>query len=223
MLLIQTHVLFVHEMWDADAGASTQQDSITPKASWGWDAIKREVLSTFALFTLLGLTSLLLAHPDVRGVNYSFFEQWAEAEVEDINFYIVAPHWYFRAHMGLLTVCAQHYEGLAWLVGFYVLLCAMPQLHRLWNAPRNGQTAAPSLRSSPLAEAFFATFVASLVFVGGTLPCGRFYYEAHDGLFGQSLLRVAYEYLYLYLGALAHLGDRVTRWYTAAPARRSAL
>jgi len=52
-------------------------------------------------------------HPDPRPVNFNFFEQWAETEVEDINFFIVGPHWYFRPHMGLLTICAQHYEGLA--------------------------------------------------------------------------------------------------------------
>ena len=72
----------------------------------------------------------MFGHPDARVVNYSFFEQWGEAEVEDINFFIVAPHWYFRPHMGLLTVCARHYEGLGWLVGFYVLLCLLPQIHR---------------------------------------------------------------------------------------------
>lgn len=45
-------------------------------------------------------------------LNFSFFEQWSEAEFEDMNFFIVGPHWYFRPHMGLLTICAKHYEGL---------------------------------------------------------------------------------------------------------------
>ena len=42
---------------------------------------------------LLGAAAFVfLMHPDSRTVNYSFFEQWSEAEVEEINFFIVAPH-----------------------------------------------------------------------------------------------------------------------------------
>ena len=85
----------------------------------------------FALYNTLAATYLLLAHPDPRVVNITFFEQWSETEMEDINFFIVGPHLYFTPHMGLLTVCAQHYEGLAWLGGFYVLLVFMPHLHRV--------------------------------------------------------------------------------------------
>jgi hypothetical protein len=42
----------------------------------------------------LGIAALyfLLMHPDARVVNYSFFEQWSETEMEEINFFIVAPH-----------------------------------------------------------------------------------------------------------------------------------
>jgi len=111
--LVQTHVLFVHEMWDADADRSTQLTTSSPKASWLWDALKKEGLMMITLYLGLGALFFLMAHPDSRVVNYSFFEQWSEAEVEEINFFIVAPHWYFRPHMGLLTVCAHHYEGLA--------------------------------------------------------------------------------------------------------------
>ncbi len=87
----------------------------------------------FTVYTGLGLLFLLLMHPDTRVVNFTFFEQWTETEMEEINFFIVAPHWYFRAHMGLLTVCAQHYEGLAWLVGFYATLSFIPHAHRVCN------------------------------------------------------------------------------------------
>ena len=61
-----------------------------------------------------------------RTVDFGFFEQWAEVELEDMNFFIVGPHWYFRPHMGLLTICAQHYEGLFWLGAYYVVLALMP-------------------------------------------------------------------------------------------------
>jgi hypothetical protein len=34
------------------------------------------------------------------------------AELDEIRFYAVAPHWYFRPLMGLLVVSPSHYEGL---------------------------------------------------------------------------------------------------------------
>ncbi len=168
----------------------------------------------FTLYKATAVVFFLMAHPDARVVNYSYFEQWSESEMEEVNFFIVAPHWYFRAHMGLLTVCAHHYEGLAWLVGFYALLCYTPHVYRFWNklGPGTGLRAdtAP-VRQSLLQEALYVSFFASILYVGGTLPCGRFYYENVEGFFGNSLLRLSYEYVYLYLGLLAHTADLLER------------
>jgi len=171
----------------------------------------------FALYVGLAVCFFLLAHPDNHVVNYSFFEQWSETEFEEVNFFIVAPHWYFRPHMGLLTVCAQHYEGLAWLGGFYALLCYTPHLYRMWNLQAGGD--AVPLRHSPMQEALYVGFFSSMLYVGGTLPCGRFYYENVDGFFGNTFLRLSYEYLYLHLGCAAHVVDRLERWLLAQPSR----
>lgn len=111
--------------------------------------------------------------------------------------------------MGLLTICAQHYEGLAWLVAFYLLLNLMPHLSRLFNSNKNAALRAePSFTRGSLAQhGAFVAFVASILYVGGTLPCGRFYYEAVEGFFGNSVLKLSYQYVYLYMGALVHLLD----------------
>lgn len=145
--------------------------------------------------------------------------------MEDINFFIVAPHWYFRAHMGLLTVCAQHYEGLAWLVSFYALLNFMPHLYRIFSGSRlsDARVETTPIRQSPVQQALYAGFFGSLIYVGGTLPCGRFYYEGVEGFFGNSVLRLSYQYIYLYLGLFAHVGDTLERWYQALPAWRARL
>lgn len=168
----------------------------------------------FSLYLALAALFFALLHPDFRVVNYNFFEQWSETEMEEVNFFIVAPHWYFRPHMGLLTVCAHHYEGLAWLLGFYALLCYTPHLYRVWArvlavGPATGETV--PLRQSAVQEGLYVTFLGSILYVGGTLPCGRFYYENVDGFFGNSFLRLSYEYLYLYLGCLAHVIDKLER------------
>jgi len=33
-----------------------------------------------------------LSHMTTRPVDFNFFEQWSEVEMEDINFFIVGPH-----------------------------------------------------------------------------------------------------------------------------------
>ena len=57
---------------------------------------------------------------------------------------------------------------------------------------------------------------SSILYVGGTLPCGRFYYENIEGFFGNSFLRVSYEYVYIYMGFLAHVIDAFERWYLSS-------
>lgn len=224
--LVQLHVMYIHEMWDADANQSSHQDTTSPKLAWIWDALKKEVMCMFSLYLALALWFGTWLYPDLYVVNYSFFEQWTETEVEDINFFVVAPHWYFRAHMGILTVCAQHYEGLFWAGSFYFLLNSMPHLYRFFNQNKEANSAfteGTALRSSPLQQGLFFAYLASLVYVGGTLPCGRFYYETVEGFFGNSLLRLSYQYIYLYMGFIAHIVDRLERWVSSTPTQKLTL
>ena len=110
--------------------------------------------------------------------------------------------------MGLLTVCAQHYEGLAWLLSFYAGLCLMPGCARLWGTWGTGAklaTSQPARRPSYLLEGAYLGLLASMIFVGGALPCGRLYYEVDDGFFGNGLLRISFEYIYAYLVCLPHI------------------
>lgn len=71
------------------------------------------------------------------------------------------------------------------------------------------------MRHSGLQEVLYVCFFGSILYVGGTLPCGRFYYENVDGFFGNAFLRLSYEYIYLYLGCLAHVVDQFERRYAA--------
>jgi len=124
--------------------------------------------------------------------------------------------------MGLLTVCSQHYEGLFWLISFYLSLNFLPQFYRLWNPVEMGSQAAVAAvtsRLSVLAESSYVLFFASLLFVGGSLPCGRFYYEAVEGFVGHKLLRLSYEYIYIYLCCLAHVVERGDKWLGGFAAR----
>jgi quinol-cytochrome oxidoreductase complex cytochrome b subunit len=209
--LLQAHLMFIHEAWDADSALSTQQDSTSPKLTWLWDALAKEALMMLGAYVLLVTTFIQLAYPDPRAVNYTFFEQWSEAESEELNYFIVAPHWYFRPHMGLLTACAQHYEGLFWLVGFYVALAALPAISRGWGSSKLGAVGAGARPTawSRVGRAAFVTLVLTMAYVGGSLPCGRFYYEGVEGFFGNSVTRLSYQYIYLYLFCVCHALERV--------------
>lgn len=217
--LLQLHVMYIHESWDAEAAQSSQQDYTLPKMSWVWDGLKKEVLIMFTAYSVLMSWFITLAYPDGCVVNYTFFEQWSEAEVEELNFFIVAPHWYFRPHMGLLTVCAQHYEGLFWFGVFYMSLCFLPAIYKFFNQDKFGFAKVDflSLRHSRLQQAAYVAFIGSIVYCGGTLPCGRFYYEAVEGFFGNIFLKLSYQYIYLYLCFFVHVIDMLEKGFLALP------
>jgi len=60
------------------------------------------------------------------------------------------------------------------------------------------------MRHSLLQFSLFIVFLGSIIYVGGTLPCARFYYDGEEGFFGNSLLRISYQYVYLYLSCIMH-------------------
>jgi len=215
LFLVQSHVLYIHEVWTMDSGYSAPQDTPNPKASWALDALQKESLLMATLYCWMMTWATKHGHPDVLPVNFTFFEQWAEVEMEDINFYIVGPHWYFRPHMGLLTICAQHYEGVFWLGMYYVILALMPLWAKFAQNPDKIRILVPDMipmRSSLLQRCGFILFIGSLVYLVGTLPCARFYYDSEEGFFGNSLLRLSYQYIYLYLLLVIHWLDRFERW-----------
>lgn len=212
--LVQLHIMFIHEMWDYDSGLSSPQSGNTPKISWVYDALQREAAMSLVLYTVTITFFTSLSHPDSKPVNFYFFEQWSQDEVEDINFFIVGPHWYFRPHMGLLTICAQHYEGLFWLGLYYVLLALLPLWNRLIQPHSTNTTRVVDFiptRDSLVQQSLFVFFVMSVFYVCGTLPCARFYYDCDEGAGGNSLLRVSYQYIYCYLAVLLHWSDKLEK------------
>lgn len=47
--LLQLHVMFIHEAWDADSNASTQQETDQPKPLWSLEGLRREAFFMFSL------------------------------------------------------------------------------------------------------------------------------------------------------------------------------
>jgi hypothetical protein len=138
-----------------------------------------------------------------------FFERWNIVELDDIRFYGVAPHWYFRAYMGILTVCPSHYEGLAFAGGYMVLLAALPALYVFYNKSCfKTNTIIPAELSITHTFAFIF-FLSSLNCVSSMLPCGRYYYDIEGGYVGNPWVKISYQYIIFYLGWLLHHLDRI--------------
>jgi hypothetical protein len=73
------------------------------------------------------------------------------------------------------------------------------------------------MRYSKLQQIFYTIFLGSIVYCGGTLPCGRFYYEAVEGFFGNIFLKLSYQYVYIYLGFIIHVIDMLERGFLTLP------
>ena len=68
------------------------------------------------------------------------------------------------------------------------------------------------IKESYLQTILFILFISSVFYVGGTLPCARFYYEGEEGFFGNMFLRISYQYLYSYMLCLIHIVDKFERF-----------
>jgi hypothetical protein len=105
------HVWFCHESWDSDSGENTYEDKTGTYASWFYDAMLKEFQDGW-YWVMYIFIYFALHHFNAATVNYFFFERWNIAEMDEIRYYGVAPHWYFRPLMGMLIVCPTHYEGV---------------------------------------------------------------------------------------------------------------
>jgi len=73
------------------------------------------------------------------------------------------------------------------------------------------------MRHSKLQQTAYTIFIGSILYVGGTLPCGRFYYEAVEGFFGNVFLKLSYQYIFLYMGLIIHVIDLIERGLLSMP------
>lgn len=225
LYLIQVHIVFCHELWDSDSGESTYEDKSGSYISWFFDALLKEIQDA-VYWVILGYVYFFIHHSQPETVNYFFFERWNIAEYDDIRFYGVAPHWYFRPFMGILIISPSHYEGLGWVILYFLLLAFMPSLHVAYNKTPHFRAIIP-MQNSIIQSAFFLTFLVAVSVVSSMLPCGRYYYEPEAGYRGNPWVKVSLQYIYIYLGFIIFHLDRVehriirlltrVRWYFIQP------
>ena len=208
--LVKLHVLFCHESWDTDSGENTYEDRSGTYVSWFYDAFLKEIQDAW-YWVLYIYVYFFLHHFNGSTVNYFFFERWNIAELDEIRFYGVAPHWYFRPYMGILVISPTHYEGLMWMGLFLGLIAGLPFVYNIYN-PMNRYVATIPMQNSILQTSMFILFMMSLYCANSMLPCGRYYYEPEGGYVGNPWVKFSYQYMYLYLGWILHHLDLIDHY-----------
>jgi quinol-cytochrome oxidoreductase complex cytochrome b subunit len=208
--LVKMHVLFVHEGWDSDSGENVYEDKTGSYISYFYDGMLKELQD--AWYWVLYIFLYFWMHHFVPGtVNYFFFERWNISELDEIRFYAVAPHWYFRPMMGCLTISPTHYEGLSWFGLWLTLLAILPIVNHFYNSSQTYLPIIP-MQSSLLQTSAFILFMFSVFTVNSMLPVGRYYYEPEGGYVGNPWVKFSGQYLYLYLGWILHNLDLVEHY-----------
>ena len=202
LYLIQLHALFCHESWDSDSGETTYEDKSGTYISWFYDGFLKEFQDAW-YWSIFIFIYFFMHHFSGYTVNYFFFERWNIAELDEIRFYGVAPHWYFRAFMGVLIISPTHYEGLMWMGLYFVLLITLPIVYNFYNTFHKYIATIP-MQNSILQTSVFIIFMLSLYCVASMLPCGRYYYEPEGGYVGNPWVKFSLQFVYLYLGWIVH-------------------
>ena len=210
LYLVKLHVLFCHESWDSDSGEAVYEDKSGTYVAWFYDAFLKEIQDAW-YWSLYVFVYFTMHHFDASTVNYHFFERWNISELDEIRFYGVAPHWYFRPLMGLLVVSPSHYEGLMWMGLWFVLLASLPIIYNMYHANNSTFHIIP-MQVSMLQTLAFLIFMLSMYCTASMLPCGQYYYAPEGGYVGNPWVKFSYQYAYLYLAWIIHHLDWVEHY-----------
>jgi hypothetical protein len=210
LYLVKLHVLFCHESWDSDSGEAIYEDKSGTYVAWFYDAFLKEIQDAW-YWSLYVFVYFMIHHFDANTVNYHFFERWNISELDEIRFYGVAPHWYFRPLMGLLVVSPSHYEGLMWMGLWFVLLASLPIIYNMYHSNNSAFHIIP-MQVSTIQTLAFVTFMLSMYCTASMLPCGQYYYAPEGGYVGNPWVKFSYQYAYLYLAWIIHHLDWVEHY-----------
>jgi quinol-cytochrome oxidoreductase complex cytochrome b subunit len=189
------HAIDMHYDWKNEIFFN----GIDIELNWLDYCLKNELNSIIYLLILFFIFSYFIYH-DNEALSYEIF-MWGDIGIiNDVRFYGVAPHWYFRSYMGWLIICPHHYWGIFGLVFFLLIFFFQPNLKdknilnkkcfflKIKNLKLNNEYNFWNLF-------FFNIFLLSLLYTSSCLPFGRFY----NRLNGNYILLLSYYYVFCYL------------------------
>lgn len=111
------HGVDMHYDWKPKAFFS----GIKQQLNW-WDEVLLNELGLILDFIIVLFLCSLILYSEPEALSYEIF-MWGDVGlVNDVRFYGVAPHWYFRPYMAWLVACPYHFIGIFGLVFFFVVL-----------------------------------------------------------------------------------------------------
>jgi len=111
------HGVDMHYDWKAKGMFS----GIKQQLNWWDEALSNELGLLLDFIVVLGCIGELL-YSEPEALSYEIF-MWGDIGIiNDVRFYGVAPHWYFRPYMAWLIACPYHYVGIFGLVFFFCVL-----------------------------------------------------------------------------------------------------
>lgn len=200
------HGMDMHYDWKNE----TVFDGIHGEMVWWDEALSNELNTTIVVLFVISVICLYL-YPYPEALTYELF-MWGDVGlVNDIRFYGVAPHWYFRPLMSWLLVCPFHKLGIAGLVFFFIALFYQPNLHNdsenfnfskktsfnfFLNRHISVYNAEDTLVELNLVyQFFFGLFMFCGLYTFTFLPYGRFY----NRLGGNAGMLGSYFFIFYYL------------------------
>ncbi len=201
------HSFDMHYDWKND----TSFDGLENELVWWDEALSNELTWGAIMFMSFAVFCWFL-YPDPEALSYEIF-MWGDIGlVNDIRFYGVAPHWYFRAYMAWLIVCPYHNTGIFGLLLFFLLLFIQPVLqghnHQLEYNKKSLIFSSYFFRKKHFYknsnitiylnffyQFTFALFILACLCAASFLPYGRFY----NRLGGNIGMLGSYIYLFMYL------------------------
>jgi len=111
------HGVDMHYDWKSKGMFS----GIKQQLNWWDEALSNELGLLLNFIVVLGCIGEFL-YSEPEALSYEIF-MWGDIGIiNDVRFYGVAPHWYFRPYMAWLIACPYHYVGIFGLIFFFLVL-----------------------------------------------------------------------------------------------------
>lgn len=201
------HAFDMHYDWKTES----IRDGISNDLSWWNEVLLMEIGATLEMLVIFTFISILM-YPEPESLSYEIF-MWGDIGiVNDVRFYGVAPHWYFRPFMAWLLVCPHHKTGIFGLLFLFLALMYQPNIHGYDdNEGLNNSTALlisiktkkKSLPTKPsrvislsmYKQLMYTWFFMCSLYTTSFLPYGRFY----NRLGGNIAMLYSYMFVFVYL------------------------
>lgn len=202
------HGIDMHYDWKNEAFFDGSESEMV----WWDEALLNELASYILVLVIITIVFVILFE-EAEALSYEIF-MWGDIGLlNDVRYYGVAPHWYFRPFMAWLIACPFHRTGIFGLVFFFCILYYQPNLHGTTEQNNYGKkilmllafklgrddafsTNYNSIELNTYFQFFFFIYMWCSFYTTSFLPYGRFFNRigGNWGFLG------AYFFVFFYLG-----------------------